>query len=87
MLMGPIMRTTISIEDSLIVKLKTQALQNGCSFKDMVNETLRAGIAVREETLNVMKPFKVKSKALKLKFGSYDNSSELLEQAEGEHYK
>ena len=81
------MRTTISIEDSLIVKLKAQALQNGCSFKDIVNETLRAGMTVREEALKTMTPFKVRPKPLKLKFGSYDNISELLEQAESEQYK
>lgn len=81
------MRTTISIEDSLIVKLKAQALQNGYSFKDTVNETLRAGIAAREKALKTMTPFKVKAKALKLRFGSYDNISALLEQAESEQYK
>lgn len=41
------MRTTLTIDDSLAELLKKQAFETGKPFKQVVNETLRAGL---EET-------------------------------------
>jgi hypothetical protein len=39
------MRTTITLEDGTARELKLKAFSSGKSFKQVVNETLRAGLA------------------------------------------
>jgi hypothetical protein len=39
------MRTTITLEDGTARELKQKAFSSGKSFKQVVNETLRAGLA------------------------------------------
>jgi plasmid stability protein len=39
------MRTTLTLDDDLAAALKENAYQKGKSFKAMVNEVLRAGLA------------------------------------------
>lgn len=41
------MRTTLTIEDRLAKALKKLAFESGRPFKQVVNETLRAGLAAR----------------------------------------
>lgn len=38
------MRTTLTLDDELVHKLKQRALESGRSFKEVVNEALRAGL-------------------------------------------
>lgn len=38
------MRTTLTLEDRLVVALKRTAQEQGKPFKEVVNETLRAGL-------------------------------------------
>ena len=38
------MRTTLTIDDPIILTLKRTAVESGKSFKQVVNETLRAGL-------------------------------------------
>jgi len=38
------MRTTLTLDDGLAERLKKQALETGKPFKQVVNETLRAGL-------------------------------------------
>ncbi|MDZ7789867.1 MAG: type II toxin-antitoxin system VapB family antitoxin [Xanthomonadales bacterium] len=38
------MRTTLTLDDSLIAELKQRAHDSGRPFKEVVNETLRAGL-------------------------------------------
>lgn len=38
------MRTTLTLEDSIMAELKRRAHESGRSFKDVVNEVLRAGL-------------------------------------------
>jgi len=40
-----IMRTTLTIEDSVDKKLKKIASQSGKTYKEVVNETLKKGLA------------------------------------------
>lgn len=42
------MRTTLTIEDRLAEELKRAAHSSGKSFKQVVNEALRAGLAARD---------------------------------------
>ena len=42
------MRTTLTIDDQLAAALKDAAHQSNKSFKEVVNETLRAGLAVKK---------------------------------------
>jgi len=41
------MRTTVTLDDRLAVELKRIAVDTGRPFKDVINETIRAGLAVR----------------------------------------
>lgn len=38
------MRTTLTVDDSIIAELKRRAHESGRSFKEVVNEALRAGL-------------------------------------------
>ena len=38
------MRTTLTIDDALLRQLRQKALDSGQSFKQVVNDTLRAGL-------------------------------------------
>jgi hypothetical protein len=53
------MRTTLTIDDKLAAALKKRAFETGKSFKEVVNEALRAGLA--SPTPLKAKPFKTKS--------------------------
>ncbi len=82
------MRTTLTIDDDIISKLKSEAKkQEGKTFKEIVNETLRRGLLAKKEAEKA-KPFKVRARALGMREGfNYDNIGELLEQVEGADFK
>ena len=77
------MRTTLTLEDDIDAKLRTEARRSGRPFKQVVNDCLRTGLTVRSKAVPVT-PFKVKARPLGLRPGfSYDNVAELIEQIEG----
>ncbi len=78
------MRTTLTLDDDVAAKLRTQSQRAGRPFREIVNETLRRGLESRRATAQ-RRAFKVKARALgKLKPGlSLDNIAELIEQVEG----
>jgi hypothetical protein len=81
------MRTTLTLDDDVAAKLKAEARRAGRPFREIVNETLRRGLASRRATAP-RKPFKVKARDLGLKPGlSLDNIAELLEQVEGPAFR
>jgi predicted DNA-binding ribbon-helix-helix protein len=53
------MRTTLTLESELERKLKEIAARKRMSFKDVVNETLRAGLKAGSESES--EPFRVKA--------------------------
>jgi hypothetical protein len=53
------MRTTLTIDDKLAAALKKRAFETGKSFKEVVNEALRAGLTAGQAQPKP-KPFKVK---------------------------
>jgi len=77
------MRTTLTIDDDIAMKLKSASEKaKDKSFKDIVNETLRRGLFVDEESGSSVE-FHVKSRRMGIRKGlNYDNIGELLEQIE-----
>jgi plasmid stability protein len=65
------MRTTLTIDDDLAGILQRKAGQQGHSFKAVVNDILRAGIAASGDAIHRREPIKVITKSLGLKPG-YD---------------
>ena len=83
------MRTTFTLDDDVEKKLKEQIRKTGKSFKAVVNETLRLGLAASHQMSETpLKPFRVKARPLGVKPGfSYDDTADLLEQAEGAAFR
>ena len=78
------MRTTLTLDDDVAAKLKAESRRAGRSFRDIVNDTLRRGLASRRATAR--RPgFKTTARDLgNLQPGlSLDNVAELIEQIEG----
>lgn len=84
----PDVRTTLSLDDDLAAKLKAEAARSGKAFRDVVNEALRDGLAVRRSA-RPREPFHAKVRDLgELRPGlGLDNVGELLEQLEGPMHK
>ncbi len=78
------MRTTLTLDDDVALKLKAESRRSGRTFRDVVNETLRRGLAIRRVTAS-RQAFKVGARDLgHLRAGlSLDNVAELIEQVEG----
>jgi hypothetical protein len=57
------MRTTLTLDDDLALRLKEIARQAGKSFKEVTNETIRRGLSVGESSNDTSKPFRVIPKA------------------------
>jgi hypothetical protein len=78
------MRTTLTLDDDVAAKLKAESRRAGRPFREVVNETLRRGLANRRATA-ARQAFEVRARDLgNLKPGlSLDNVAELIEQVEG----
>jgi plasmid stability protein len=76
-------RTTITLEDDLLRRLKAEARRTGRSFKDVVNTTVRQGLA--GESAAKPAPFSMHgARDLGGYPGlDYDNIAKLIEFAEG----
>jgi len=74
------MRTTITLEDDVAARLQTKARKSGKSFKDVVNDTLRIGLAA-ESTRKQLAPFAIDERHLiRLKRGpNYDKVEEVFD--------
>jgi hypothetical protein len=79
-------RTTLTLENDVAERLREESRRTGKTFKDVVNEAIRAGLARR-----VDKPrerFVVKARPMHAKPGiSFDNVWELIERLEGPYYR
>ncbi len=83
------MRTTITLEEDIAARLNALQRQTGQSFKDIVNETLRAGLERHSgKRAAPRKRFKVQARRLGQHAGlNYANVGELLEQIEGTKHR
>jgi hypothetical protein len=80
-------RTTITLDDDVAANLKAAMKKSDKSFKDVVNDTLRAGLLAQGRQPN-RKPFKIRTFDMGLKPGySYDKPWDLIEEIEGPGYK
>lgn len=69
------MRTTLTLDDDLVLRLKEQMRRDGTSFKRAVNRALRRGIAVATKSR-----FRVRARSLGLRPGvNYSKTSEMLD--------
>lgn len=78
------MRTTITLDDDVASKLRSLARRSGRAFRDVVNDTLRRGLA-RPPAAAPRQPFRVVARDLgALRPGlSLDNIWELIARVEG----
>jgi hypothetical protein len=78
------MRTTLTLDEDVAAKLKAESRRVGRPFRDVVNETLRRGLAQRR-VAGKRHPFTIVARDLgRLKPGlGLDNVAELIEQVEG----
>jgi hypothetical protein len=77
-------RTTLTLDEDVAAKLKSLARRSGRAFRDVVNETLRRGLA-RPPGVPSRQPFKVEARDLgRLRPGlALDNIADLIETVEG----
>lgn len=81
------MRTTITLEPDVLARARQAATKNNVTFRYIVNEALRAGLAELENTAH-SKPYHEKSYPMGLKAGkNLDNIGELLAVMEGEDHR
>jgi hypothetical protein len=81
------MRTTLTLDEDIAAKLKSESRKSGKSFREVVNDFLRKGLHSQKET-KAVKRFRVKTRNLFPKEGlNFDNIGELLEQLEGPIHK
>ena len=78
------MRTTLTLDDDVAAKLRAESRRSGRPFREIVNDTLRRGLASRRATAR-HQAFKVRARDLgDLKPGlSLDRVAELVEHVEG----
>jgi hypothetical protein len=83
------MRTTITLDDDLAVRLERYRAQFGESFKQALNEAVRVGLGRLEERAAVTHELR-RTEPLELGRrlgGSIDNIGELLAITEGEDFR
>lgn len=80
------MRTTMTLEEDVILQLKDEMGRTGTSFKETVNRVLRDGLALRSRPPR--RAFVLQPRRLGLRPGvDIDNVAELLEQLEGPDFR
>jgi plasmid stability protein len=77
-------RTTLTLDDDVAAKLQTRARRTGRAFREVVNDTLRRGLASVPASAP-RRPFKINARDLgDVQPGlSLDNIEELIERVEG----
>jgi hypothetical protein len=80
-------RTTLTLDDDVSVRLEREQQRSKLSFKALVNELLRAGLEARRAPRLSPAPFRTEGFALGPSLvGSLDNIEEVLSRAEGEDH-
>ncbi len=82
------MRTTLTLEDDVAVRLERERRKRRVPFKQLVNEILRSGLDALGAPSPKKVPFRTKGFSLGPSLvGSLDNIEEVLSRAEGEEHK
>lgn len=80
-------RTTVTLDDDVLERVKTISRERGESFKDTLNELLRSAILQMQKKPAPPK-FRLKTYRMGLKPGlNYDDIESLLAYAEGEDHQ
>lgn len=82
------MRTTLTLDEDVAARLKAESRRAGRPFREIVNETLRRGLASRRIAAQ-RSPFRIKARDLgNLRPGvSLDNVADLIERVEGSEHR
>lgn len=76
-------RTTVTLDDDVIERVKLQSKARGVSFRDTLNELLRAALISQEHT-QVKRTLKIEPISMGLRPGlNYDDIESLIEYGEG----
>ncbi len=67
--MMPPMRTTLTLDDDLASRLRELGKLSGAPFKQVVNDTLRAGLRSGEKPAEPLPPFRVTPRAAGFRAG------------------
>ena len=83
------MRTTLTLDDDVAVKLERLRESRRTSLKAVVNDALRLGLqGMEKSTAPKTKPFRTRSVSLgRCFFDNVDNVAEVIAIAEGEVYR
>ena len=82
------MRTTLTIDDDVAARLEQERRKRRISFKEIVNDVLRAGLEGLGRHKRRPAEFRTKGFALGPSLvGSLDNVEEVLSRAEGEDHQ
>ncbi len=80
------MRTTLTINEDVAIKLKSMVRKTGQPFKQIVNQALQYGLQQLEQPPKA-KPYRTKPHSFGLRPGlSYDKINDFLDQLDVEEY-
>ncbi len=80
-------RTTLSLDEDVIERVKQTSRSRGASFRDTLNDLLRLAL-LQQETRPQPRKFEVHPVHLGFRAGlNYDDVESLLEYAEGERHR
>ncbi len=79
-------RTTVTLDDDVIARLKEESKARAVSFKDLLNEAVRSGL-VAMKSRKTAEPFKVRAFHMGTLPGlNYDDIGSLIERADGQDW-
>ena len=81
------MRTTLTIDDDVAVRLERLRRERDANLKDVVNDALRRGLDSIETPAKPREPFRMKTFDMGQPRFSIDNVAEAIAYAEGEDFK
>jgi hypothetical protein len=80
-------RTTVTLDDDVVARLKRESRSRGASFKDTLNDLLRAALLSADNNPR-RRTLRIKPAHMGYKPGlNYDNIESLLEYGEGEQHR
>jgi hypothetical protein len=80
-------RTTVTLDDDVIARVKRESQSRGASFRDTLNDLLRAAL-LSADTSPRRRTLRIKPIHMGYKPGlNYDNIESLLEYGEGERHR
>ncbi|HXH08028.1 MAG TPA: hypothetical protein VNI83_15730 [Vicinamibacterales bacterium] len=82
------MRTTLTLDEDVAIRLERERKRRDVSLKTVVNEALRAGLDALDRAARPRRPFRTRGFDLgPSRIGSLDNVEEVLSRAEGERHR